>query len=564
MMKKTVTFITAPTVWHVTQPELQMTKPKHTIKYLILMFILLQASFLLKAQDNRIQVTGEVSYITGQSIYVKFKNTAGIENGDTLYTQNNEQFIPVLLVKHQSSISCLCNPLGETDFKVGDQVFGQVILKHKQEIRTVTQDQTEIQQDINEQVLTSTETAKPELKVKVSGRLSLSSYSNFSNLSDDNVHRLRYTLSLLGQNISGSKLSAETYISFSHKLNEWDVVQENLNNALKIYSLALRYDFNESTSLWAGRKINPKIANVGAVDGIQFQKSWNDFYVGAVLGTRPDYQDYGFNSDLLEYGGYIGHHSKTVNGFAQSSLAFFEQRNSGNIDRRFVYFQHSNTLLKNLSAFSSFEIDLYQLENDVPKNTIRLTGLYFSLRYRISRELSLFGSYDNRKNVIYYETFRNYTDDILQQASRQGFRARITYRPINYLNLGIDGGTRFREGDPRRTNTARAYATYTRLPGINASLTLSGNLMQTSYLNGQVYGARLSKDFFQGKLYSMLNYRWVNFDYINTTSQTKQHISEIDLTYRFNKKLYFSVNFEATFQKEDTYNRVYLNLRRKF
>jgi hypothetical protein len=62
----------------------------------------------------------------------------------------------------------------------------------------------------------------------------------------------------------------------------------------------------------------------------------------------------------------------------------------------------------------------------------------------------------------------------------------------------------------------------------------------------------------------MLNYRWVNFDYINTASQLTQPISEIDLTYRFNKKLYFSVNFEATFQKEDTYNRVYLNLQRKF
>ncbi len=520
--------------------------------------------FQTNGQENYKPVEGEISYITGQSIYVKFVNTQGIENGDTLFIQKENELKPALLVKHHSSISCLCNAIESFNFKVGDKILAKVSQNKKQEIVTISREQTKIGQDVSTQVLTSAETKEPELKGKVSGRLSLSSYSNFSSLSDKNVHRFRYTLSFLGQNISGSKLSAETYISFSHKKNEWEVVQESLNNALKVYSLALRYDFNASTSVWAGRKINPKIANIGAVDGLQFQKSWKDFYVGAVVGTRPDYMDYGFNSDLLEYGGYIGHNSKSKNGFAQSSLAFFEQQNNGNTDRRFMYFQHTNTLVKNVTLFSSCELDLYQLENGEEKNTLSLTGLYFSLRYRASRRLSLFGSYDNRKNVIYYETFRNLTDEILQRASRQGFRARITYRPINYLNLGINTGTRFRDGDPRRTNTLRGYATYTRLPGINASLSLSYNLMQTSYLDGQIYGARLSKDFLKDKLYTTLNYRWVKFDYINTVSQLTQHISEIDLAYRLNKKLYMSVNLEATFQKENRYNRIYFNLRRKF
>lgn len=532
----------------------------------MLLFALLNLSFYSVAQQNKNYFSGEVSYISGESIYVKFTSTKGIENGDTLFIQQNNILIPALLVEHQSSISCLCNSIGENSFKIGDVIISKKQAIYNQPNQTPIPEQTEVQQDINEQVLKSAipKQSKSELKPKVSGRVSLSSYSNFSNASDNDYHRFRYTLSMRAQNISESKLSAETYISFSHKLGEWDVVQEDLNHALKIYSLALKYDFNASTSLWAGRKINPRIANIGAVDGLQFQKSWNDFYVGGVVGARPDYADYGFNPDLLEYGGYIGHNTKVEHGFAQSSLAFFEQRNSGNIDRRFMYFQHSNTLLKNVSVFSSFEVDLYKLENGESKNTLSLTGLYLSLRYRVSRKLSLFSSYDNRKNVIYYETFRNYTDEILQQASRQGFRGRINYRPLKYLNLGVDGGTRFREGDQRHTNTFRGYASYTQLPVIKASLTLSANLMQTSYLDGQVYGVRLSKDLAKGKLYTMINYRMVNFDYINTSSQLKQHISEIDLSYRFNKKLYLAVNFEATFQKENTYNRVYLNLRRKF
>ena len=217
----------------------------------------------------------------------------------------------------------------------------------------------------------------------------------------------------------------------------------------------------------------------------------------------------------------------------------FEQRNSGNIDRRFAYFQHTNSSVKNLNFFSSLELELYRLENEEPQNKITLTSLYLSLNYRISRKLSVFGSYDNRKNVIYYETFRNYTDEILQQASRQGLRFRMNYRPVNYLIVGASAGTRFRKEDPRPTKTFNGFTTWSKIPWLDASLTLSANLMQTSYLDGQIYGARLSKDIIPGKIYSTIYYRWTGFNYINSNSTLRQNIGEIDFSYQFNKKLYF-------------------------
>jgi len=529
------------------------------------MFLFLMGiTFQIGAQETKL-LDGAVSYISGQSIYVKFASTEGIENGDTLFMLRNEDLLPVLLVEHLSSISCLCKPIGDNTFKVSDKIIGKQKGFKKEDLAKI-QPEDQIEQDVNEQVLISseTETGKPKINQSVAGRISLSSYSNFSNSMSDDVHRFRYTFSMKAMNISDSKLSAETYISFSHKLNQWDLVQEDLSNALKIYSLALKYDFNETTTLWAGRKINPKIANVGAVDGLQFQKQFNNFFVGAVVGSRPDFQNYGYNIDLLEYGAYVGQSNKVENGFVQTSLAFFEQRNTSNIDRRFTYFQHSNSFIKNVNIFSSFELDLYKLENGQPTNTVSLTSLYFSIRYRISRRLSLFGSYDTRKNVIYYETFKNYSDEVLQLASRQGLRFRINYRPINYLNIGINAGTRFRKEDPRPTNTLNSNITYTKVPLINASLSLSSNLMKTSYLDGQIYGVRLSKDIVPGKIYSQFHYRLVNFNYVNSASTLKQNIGEINFSYQFNKKLYLSVNFESTFQEKENYNRIYLNLRRKF
>ncbi|WP_430932233.1 hypothetical protein [Saccharicrinis sp. 156] len=539
-----------------------MTRQNKHILFLSLFLLMTSVMDNLNSQNKVELLSGEVSYITGQNVYVKFGSTQKIEKGDTLYTMKNEVRVPALLVMHLSSMSCLCVPIGDNTFKVGDILLATIKEKtvfpiHEKDI---------IEKDINEQALSKVgdKSNRRSRRSDFSGRLSLSSYSTFAEADQYNSHRYRYRLSMDAKNISDSKVSFETYLSFTHKSGEWDRVKDNLSDALKIYSLALKYDFNEATSLWTGRKINPKIANVGAVDGFQFQKQWNSLYTGVVVGSRPDYEDYGFNPDLLEYGAYIGHQSKVTNGFAQSSFAIFEQRNAGNIDRRFVYLQHSNSIIKDVTLFSSMELDLYKLEDGTDKTELNLIGLYVSLRYRFSGKISLFGSYDNRKNVIYYKTFQNYADEIIQQSSRQGYRFRLNYKPIKYMNLGFSAGTRSRDEDPRANNTLSANVTYSSVPFINASFTLNGNMMQTGYLDGQVFGGRLSKNLLNGKLYSVLNYRWVKFDYVNTSTQLKQSIGEVDLSYHFNKKLYMSVNFEATFQEENNSNRLYLNLRKKF
>lgn len=560
--------IPVPVVTIVTQTEEQMInllKNSIIIRFIPFIFLLGMAS-VSYAQQKEGMMKGSVSYITGKNIYVKFERTNGIENGDTLFMQINNVLTPVLIVQHHSSISCLCTPLSNQKFQVTNVIYalrrkkdsgGSPLLKNEEQIP---------EKDVSEQVLASTanKSSSDVMKADLSGRISASSYSNFTNSGATDSHRFRYTLSVNAKHISNSRFSADTYLSFTHRLHQWDLVRQNLNNALKVYSLALKYEFNPKTFLYVGRKINPKIANVGAIDGIQFQYGFKKMFVGIAAGSHPDYLDYGYNFNLFEYGAYFGQSQRVKNGFVQTSLAFFEQRNKGKIDRRFVYFQHTNSIVKNVSLFSSFELDLYQLVNGQPTNTISLTSLYLSLRYRVTSNLSVFGSYDNRKNVIYYETFRNYVDQLLQQASRQGFRFRINYRPFKYVILGISAGTRFRKDEPRPTKTLNSFVTYSRIPGINASLTLSTNFVQTVYLNGQIYSLRLSKDLIPGKLYGTLNYRHVGFQYASVSSGLKQHIGEIDLSYQLNRKWYFSVNFEATIQDSYNYYRSYLNLRRRF
>ena len=108
-----------------------------------------------------------------------------------------------------------------------------------------------------------------------------------------------------------------------------------------------------------------------------------------------------------------------------------QQMNGSNIDRRFIYFQHSNSIIKNLYFIGTLEADLYKMTVDTVNNTEKtsgtfdLTGIFLSLRYRLSDRFSISGSYDARKNVIYYETYKTYVDRLLEDQMRQGYRLQM-------------------------------------------------------------------------------------------------------------------------------------------
>ena len=180
--------------------------------------------------------------------------------------------------------------------------------------------------------------------------------------------RMRYTFSMNANNLGNSKLSAESYLSFSHSNTNWDEVKENIFTGLKIYNLSASYAFNETMYLSFGRKINPKLSSVGAIDGLQFEKKFKALTLGAFAGSRPDYVDYGINTDLLQYGVYLGHELENRMEACKIPLAFIEQTNHSVTDRRFLYFQHTNMLVKNLFFFASAEVDLYKKVNDTKED----------------------------------------------------------------------------------------------------------------------------------------------------------------------------------------------------
>jgi hypothetical protein len=241
-----------------------------------------------------------------------------------------------------------------------------------------------------------------------------------------------------------------------------------------------------------------------------------------------------------------------------------QQMNNMKTDRRFLYFQHSNSLIKNIYFFSTLEVDLYKIKNNIPQNTFDLTSVYLSLRYKITGNLTLTGSYDGRKNVLFYETYKTLIDSVFENEKRQSYRLQANYRITRNITFGIESGYRFSKSDPHPSRNLYGYLTYTQIPGLNVSLTLTGTYLESNYLNGKILGASVSRDLFQGKLQTSIGYRYVDYSLPENTLNILQNIGEMSLYWQFSKKMSFSVNYEGTFEKHDKYNRLYLQLRKRF
>ena len=538
-------------------------------KYILVLLILLSL-MKLSGQSVKTLVEGKVSYITSQNIYAKFEQSGMVKPGDTIFIRKDEKLIPLFLAESVSSTSCVGKPIAPIEIKVSDLVIVKSSIPIKSELTKLSENEKAIIPELQDTTkitgaipISNTALYKPAIGQKIRGRISESSYSSFSNSSALN-QRFRYSISLAADHIAGSKFSTDTYVMFTYRLNYWSEVKKDIFNALKIYSFSVKYDLNPQTHFLVGRNINLHLASVGAIDGFQVETSVKNLTFGAVAGTNPDYQNYSFNPNLFEYGGYISHTLTNSTGRLVNSFAFLQQTSHGKTDRRFAYFQQENSLIKNLNLFASCELDLYTIRNGIPTNTVSLTSLFLSLQYRFSRRLSVFASYDERKNIIYYETYKTFLDQLLADVSRQGYQLRINYLPIRFVNFSATGGYRYQKNDPYPMLNANGFLTFPQVPFINASVSFSTNWMNTSYVNGIIYGIRIYRDIIPTKLSTGIFYRLADNQYTNANSNMVQHMAEFELSWQISRKASLSASYDGIFDQSNKYHNVYISLIKRF
>jgi hypothetical protein len=506
---------------------------------------------------------GTVTFISAQYIYVKFNDMSGIGQGDTLFIKKGNDLIPELIIEHISTSSSACIRINNHEFKVTEKVIARVEVQINETRVTEVDLLPEVKLDNSQVTNSNFISRKPKDKSGLSGRFSIQSYSNFSNsVSSPDYQRWRYTLSLAADRISGTGLSFSSYINFNYRADNWSKVTFDIWQSLKIYDLALKYSADNSFNVTAGRSRNRKISNIGSIDGLQTEKSFGKFFAGVVVGSRPEFADLSVNMKLFEFGGYFGRTDTSSNGLMENNIAFMQQTNDFKTDRRFIYLQHSNNFLANTSFFISSEIDLYKKILGVESNELTLTGLFLSARYSPVRLFSASVSYDARKRVVYYETYKNFIDSLFENETRQGLNARTTFRLMNNLFIGLSGGYRFVLKDIKPTRNFGGHISYSAIPFIESSLSFNYTKLITNYTEGTTAGIRISRNLFNNKFDLSLGYR--RSEYKFAVNKLLQNSISADLSGRVLNHLSMSLGYEGIFMKKQTSGRVLINLTAKF
>lgn len=503
-------------------------------------------------------VSGRVTFITAQHVYVRFEGTEGIAVKDTLEVLRDGVPQPCLIVANKSSTSCVCTVAAGCTVEKEDQV--QVHRRVPEEVKPAASRPERATRPA------ARTPATPSNGERIRGRISAASYSTIPS-ARENDHRLMYRVSLDANRIAGSKFSAETYLNY-RKLYPADPDRRPQRTELfNVYSAAVSYAPDSNTVVSLGRKINNNISSLGAIDGLQAERNLGSFHAGAIVGFRPDIFTYDLNTDLFQYGAYAGLRSRSARVSTRTTLGLLQQTNAGLIDRRYAFMQHSSTINGDLNLFGSGELDLFSTMNA----GARLTNLFVSARYRINRMIDVFGSYDSRKRVIYYETFRNDVEVMLDDDdARQGARLRLNVKPMKALSLGTAYSRRFQADGANRSENVQLFLNYSRDPRTFGRWSIQANRNTSSYVRSDVLSFRHSRTLIPKRLDMSLYYRAVEYIYGNRAdgspfaARTSQRYYGADMMLTLARTLTFTLLGELSTLREEKNYRVNMCLTKRF
>ena len=505
---------------------------------------------MLSGFGGSAQVTlqGEVTFITANNVYVRFDRTDGIAIGDTLSLILEGKADPCLVVTSKSSTSCVCRSLPDRHINLGDRVSFDRVMP--------VAGASDMIPPAAEGGIDTTRTGTGKGRERVRGRVSAASYSTIPSLRE-NDHRLMYRFSMNADHIANSPFSAQMYMNYRQLFPAYEETYPQRTEYFNIYDLAVTYAPDSTLTLALGRKVNSNASSLGAIDGLQAEKSFGHFYAGGIVGSRPDLVDYGLNTSLFEYGGYLGAQVNNKKVRSRSTLGLLQQTNNGAVDRQYTYFQNSTAFGRNTDLFSSFELDLY----NALTGEARLTNLYVSARYRFDRKLDLFASYDSRKRIVYYETYRDEVEQLLDDdEARQGARVRLGYRPARQFSVAVSYGNRFESDGQDRSENINGMVTMNVVPELMGRWTFQVNRNTSNYLQSDVLSIRHSRTLIDRKMNASLYFRAARYTYTTRMDEnglairSEQQYYGLDLSYTFGHGFVFSVLGElATMGEEKNY-----------
>jgi hypothetical protein len=529
------------------------------MKSLILLLVFFSA--VLSAQhDNKI--IGTITYISSQNFYVRFESTNRMSIGDTIYI--SETGTGIGIIQYLSSQSAACSYLTKSSVELNSQVYAFKKINNIESTSTVQEVEEKEDSFTKEYYQPQCNGTRTKDEFGISGRFSLRSFTNYSTSSSHAQNQYwRYSLSLRGKNVGFKNLDFQSSATYGYRADNWKN-SGNFWNNLRVYDFFFSYQTTAFSNIQAGRIRNQNVYSLSTFDGVLFDYAFSKFTIGTFVGSHPDWKNMGVNIKLLQYGVFLSREDSLGGITMSNNLSFANQTNSGITDRRFLYFLH-HTRLTDLSFTLSSEIDLYEVELKKAKSVFKPTNIYASALYRFDKKLSFDISYDARKTIYYFESFRSTLDSILDSRMRQAVRFGVLYQFSRTLAVGLNGGFAKQNDDLRPSFNAGASVSLTEITKLYLAFIGDFTYLQSNFLNGFAYGIKVNKNFLANDLNVGLGLRRVDYFFAqNTSDGIAQNIVNADLRWRVLKSLYFNFVYEFVNEKRVTANRLFVGFSQSF
>jgi hypothetical protein len=425
---------------------------------------------LAEAEDDR-----RVTYVTGASVYVDAGREQGLAPGDRLEVRRDGEPIAILSVSEVSGSRADCSILESSATPaIGDSV------------RILTASAGEESKPGKNR--------RPELGIR--GRIGVQylavrdgtdDYGDYSQPAFD----LRLDASQMGGSPWGLFVDARarrTYRDLSDGGSDDD-------SRTRIYRLALSHESaNGPWSFVAGRQYSPSLANVSIFDGLSGAYNRERWSAGIFSGSQPDAEDFGYNGDIREHGLYVEFRSPAASPRSWSlTTGLVGSYEDSEVNREFAYLQ-GRFRGERLMAYVVQEIDINRdwKSDEAGESSLEATSSLVSLRFKASESISLFGGFDNRRNV---RLLRDRETPITEfdDSFRHGIWAGASFRLAERLSLALDA--RSRGGDDAGDSHAyTARLGVSRLSRRNVGIHLRSTRYDNPQMEGWLYAVDVGLD----------------------------------------------------------------------
>ena len=256
-----------------------------------------------------------------------------------------------------------------------------------------------------------------------------------------------------GYNVGGSPFSFAIDTRGRQTYNTLPDGSTATDQAMRVYQAAVGWnDARSGAHVTLGRQFVSALSSVSLFDGATAELVKQHWSFGAFGGTQPDVVTMGFSNQIREYGGYVQIHQAQTNVLGPDfsrrwsiTTGGIGSYDGGQLNREFLFVQafYSD---RRFTLFATQELDYNRgWKRALGNPTIAPTSTFATVQWQLVDQVSFYGGFDNRRNVILYRDYVS-PETSFDDSYREGMWAGISLSPMRALRVG--GDARLSAGGP--------------------------------------------------------------------------------------------------------------------